>query len=101
MFGIGMMRRGLAMRWLFLFFALSSGASLADDAAPVKPDTTPVAIGRHTCVEYLRRFAALERPGLRTVYAEFRVAVDGSVKDIVIPQSTDDEIADGMAKECI
>jgi len=75
--------------------------ALADDPA----DTTPAARGSHLCMRALNQWekwmTAKGVHGIRAVKLDFRVGVDGNVRDLVVGISSEDGVADALALECV
>lgn len=84
-----------------LLIALS-GVALADAAAvPLLPNGKPHTCAARYAARWAHRAVARGAYGSRDTELQFRIAKDGSVKDVVVTRSSDDADADALAIECV
>jgi TonB family protein len=87
------------MRRQFVLTVLAALALAQTQALADKPDTTPVSVGPpHVCANYLLRAIAHHAQG-KTVL-DFRVAIDGTVKDLTVSKSSGDDDLDAASAAC-
>jgi TonB family protein len=92
-------------RLLAILFALFACAAFADTVQQLDR-SDPVATGSpHLCTAeveaWARLIAAKGTYGTRVIQVRFRVATDGSVKDLTVALSSDDPDADNLATTCV
>jgi len=79
---------------------MTSGAALAGELAP-QPDGKPHLCAGDYAAAWMTHAKRRGAYGARNVQLNFRIAKDGTVEDVVVHRSSDDEDADRLAKDCV